>query len=54
MHFDCEELIQIETEELAESMFGVSYFDLSPQVQLSVRSKAIESLWQELEEPVAA
>jgi hypothetical protein len=44
---ECEGLIQIEAEELAESLLGVAYFDLTPELQGWLRARAIESLWPE-------
>jgi hypothetical protein len=41
------ELIQTEAEELAEVLLGVSYFDLSPELQIWIRTRAVESLWPE-------
>jgi hypothetical protein len=43
---ECEDLIQIEAEELAETLFGADYFDL-PELRLWVRARAIEFLWPE-------
>ena len=48
MHIrECEDLIQIEAEELAEALFGADYFDLAPELRLWVRARAIEFLWPE-------
>ena len=44
---ECEDLIQIEAEELAEALFGADYFDLAPELRLWVRARAIEFLWPE-------
>ena len=44
---ECAELIQTEAEELAEVLLGVSYFDLSPGLQIWIRTQAVESLWPE-------
>ena len=44
---ECAQLIQTEAEELAEVLLGVSYFDLSPELQIWIRSQAGESLWPE-------
>jgi hypothetical protein len=44
---ECEDLIQIEAEELAEVLFGADYFDLAPELRLWVRARAIEFLWPE-------
>jgi hypothetical protein len=41
------ELIQTESEELAEALLGVSYFDLSPELQIWIRTQGVESLWPE-------
>ena len=43
----CAELIQTEAEELAEVLLAVSYFDLSPKLQIWIRTQAVESLWPE-------
>jgi hypothetical protein len=53
---DYEELIQIESEELAEFVFGTAYFDLSPELKIWIRGKATESLLPayEEEESIAA
>jgi hypothetical protein len=50
------DLIQIEAEELAEALLGVAYFDLPPELQIWLRTRAGESLWPESmqEEPVQA
>jgi hypothetical protein len=42
---ECEELIQIEAEELAEALLGAVYFDLSPETRAWIRARAIDSLW---------
>jgi hypothetical protein len=47
---DCEELIQIESEELAESLLGTGFFDLSPELKIWIRGNAIESLGSVYEE----
>lgn len=44
---ECEDLIQIEAEELAEALLGVNYYDLAPELRLWVRARAIEFLWPE-------
>ena len=44
---DHEDLIRIEAEELAQSLFGASYYDLSPGLQGWIRTCVIESLWPE-------
>jgi hypothetical protein len=44
-----EELIQIESEELAEALLGVSYFSLSAAMRAWIRLRAIESLFDETE-----
>jgi hypothetical protein len=44
---ECAELIQTEAEELAEVLLGVSYFDLCPELQIWIRTQAVESLWPE-------
>jgi hypothetical protein len=41
-------LIQIEAEQLAETLFDTAYFDLPPDLRLWVRVRAIESLSTEL------
>ena len=51
MHIEeCEGLIQIEAEELAEVLLGSSYFDLAPELREWIRARAIESLWPEYSE----
>ena len=46
MYFaDSEELIQMEVEHLAESLYGTSYFDLSPKMKLYIRLRAMDLLW---------
>jgi len=48
MHIEeCEDLIQIEAEELAEVLLGAAYFDLAPELRGWIRARAIESLWPE-------
>ena len=42
---DSEELIQMEVEQIAEGLCGASYFDLSPELKMYVRLRAIELLW---------
>jgi hypothetical protein len=44
---ECEDLIQIEAEELAEALFGADYFDLAPELRLWLHARAIELLWPE-------
>ena len=44
---ECEDLIQIEAEELAEALFGAAYFDLAPEFRGWIRARVIESLWPE-------
>ena len=39
-----EELIQIEAEQLAETLYGTGYFELSPEAKLQVRARVIELL----------
>jgi hypothetical protein len=53
---DYEDLIQIEAEELAELLFGESYYALSPDLRGQIRTRAIDSLQLEYSEehPVAA
>jgi hypothetical protein len=41
---ECEDLIEIEAEELAEVLFGADYFDFVPELRLWVRARAIEFL----------
>jgi hypothetical protein len=40
----CEELIQLEVEQISESFFGAHYFELSPELRCWVRACAIEML----------
>jgi hypothetical protein len=40
----CEELIQIESEELTESLLATVYFDLSPELKLWIRTKGVKAL----------
>ena len=47
---DYEELIQTEAEQVANDLFGESYYDLSLEMQFWVRERAIESLWEEFSE----
>ena len=42
---NCEELVRMEAEELAETLFGALYSDLSPEMRLWLRAQAIEWLW---------
>jgi hypothetical protein len=42
---DSEELIQMEAEHIAEDLCGASYFDLSPELKMCVRLRAIDLLW---------
>jgi len=42
---DAEELIQMEAEHIAENLCGASYFDLSAELKMSVRLRAIDLLW---------
>jgi hypothetical protein len=44
---DYADLIQIEAEELAEALLGVPYFDLPPELQIWIRTRAAESVWPE-------
>jgi hypothetical protein len=41
----CEELIQIEAEEIAEALFEVSYYELPMQVRSCIRARAVAVLW---------
>lgn len=41
---DFEELVNIEAEQLAETLCGASYFDLSPESKLDIRARAIDLL----------
>jgi hypothetical protein len=56
MTAQCEELIQIEAEELAEALFSLTYYELPMQLRLSVRARAVALLWPEQfgSKPVAA
>jgi hypothetical protein len=47
---DYEELIEIESDELAETLLGMSYYSLSPEMRAWIRSRAIESLFAETNE----
>ena len=40
----CEELIQLEVEQISKSLFGAHYFELSPELRCWVRACAIEML----------
>jgi hypothetical protein len=44
---DYADLIQIEAEELSEALLGVPYFDLPPELQIWIRTRAAESVWPE-------
>lgn len=44
MDFENEDPIQNEAEELAELLFGESYYALSAEVQKRIRARAIHSL----------
>ena len=39
-----EELIQIEAEQLAETLCGTGYFELSPETKMQIRARAIDLL----------
>lgn len=40
-----EDFIAIEAEELADSIFAMGYYDLTPELRLWLRFRAIEALW---------
>jgi len=42
---DSEELIQMEVEQIAEELCGAGYFDLTPELKMFVRLRAIDLLW---------
>ena len=46
MYFaDSEELIQMEAEQIAEDLCGSSYFELSAELKMYVRLRAMDLLW---------
>ena len=48
MHIEeCDDLIQLEAEELSEVLLGTAYFDLAPELRAWIRARTIESLWPE-------
>ena len=48
---ECEELIQIEAEQMSEALFEVSYCELPPDLKVSVRARTIAVLWPDQIEP---